>query len=124
ALQLLDSWLKLNSRLVCFGAKNGQFGGFSVPRGGNIIAIKLVHRSGYVSCSTSSVHHYSFWGCGIDFDNYLRKFVNVVITTSNNEVILPLSQFITNTHVHTAGKWAVIPGYNSMSPEIVLPFFS
>ena len=82
------------------------------------MGVKLVHLSGYVSCSTASVHHYSFWGCGSH--TYLKNHVNVVITTSSNYIILPLSQFFT----YSGGKWSEIPGYNSLSPEIILPFFS
>ncbi|KAL9968138.1 hypothetical protein ACROYT_G026472 [Oculina patagonica] len=112
-----DPWLKLNSRPVCFGAKYSQYGRFSAYDG-KIAGIKLVHQSGYVSCKTGNVYHYSFWGCGSH--THLKNHVNVVITTSSNHAILPLSQFVTQA----AGMWSEIPGYNSMSPEIALPFFS
>ncbi|KAL9986697.1 hypothetical protein ACROYT_G000876 [Oculina patagonica] len=118
--ELADSWLKLNFHAVCFGAKNSQYGSFNVPYGGKIAGFKLVRQSGYVSCTSASVHHLSFWGCGTYAP--LQNQVNVVITTSTNQIILPLSQFIQGSGA--AGKWSEIPGYNSMSPEIVLPFFS
>jgi len=50
----------------------------------------------------------------------LKNHANVVITTSSNHAILPLSQFFT----HGGGKWAALPGFNSLSPEIALPFFT
>merc|ERR1712168_1576958 len=48
----MRSW-KLQASNVCFGAKNNGFGKFSLKTEGRITAIKLVHTSGYVSCSAS-----------------------------------------------------------------------
>ena len=104
---------------MCFGAKGIQFGKFSVPSGGKLLAIKLVHLHGYVSCNTRQVYHWSFWGCGLHGGG-LKDQVDVAITTSANRLLLPPSQFITdNTY-----KWSKIPGYNSLSPELVLSVFS
>ena len=102
---------------MCFGAKGNQFGKFSVPSGGRLLAIKLVHLHGYVTCKKSKVDHWSYWGCNA-FSS-LRDQVDVAITTSTNGVILPPSQFITN-----GKKWSKIPGYNSLSPELILSVFS
>ena len=44
--------------------------------------------------------------------------MDVVITTSTNSVFLPPSQFISSST-----KWSKIPGYNSLSPELVLSVF-
>ena len=46
--------------------------------------------------------------------------INVVITNSDNQVLLPPSEFIVND----GAKWSKIPGYDSLSTELVLPFFS
>ena len=54
----------MNTRPVCFGAKNYQYGGFSTPYSGKIAAVKLVHLSGYVSCAPGNIYYLSFWGCG------------------------------------------------------------
>ncbi|KAL9960944.1 hypothetical protein ACROYT_G034452 [Oculina patagonica] len=113
-----DRWLKLNFRPVCFGTRDTQYGDFSVSYGGKIAGFTLVHLSGYVTCGKRRVSHYSFWGCG-DAGG-VKNHVNVVITTSSNHVIVPPSEFFTFGN----GKWSEIPGYNSMSPEIVLPSFS
>ena len=102
---------------MCFGAKSDQFGKFSVPSGGKLLAIKLVHLQGYVSCDTRQVYHWSFWGCGSHGN--LKGHVNVAITTSANHILLPASQFFTGS-----SKWSKIPGYNSLSPELVLSVFS
>ena len=114
----LGFWLKVNSRSVCFGARDDQFGRFSIPYGGKIAGIKLVRLSSHVTCDTSNIAYWSFWGCANH--PYVGKHVATVITKSNNEVILPLNQFFTFGH----GKWSQIPGYNSLSPEIVLSFSS
>jgi len=108
----------MNSRPVCFGAKDNTFGSFNVPYGGKIAAVKLVHLSGYVTCARSSFSYWSFWGCA----NHPARGtqVNVIITTSSNTIITPVSPFLTDH----PGKWCELPGYNSFSPEIILPRFS
>jgi len=115
----LDPWIKINTVPVCFGAKGDQFGKFSVPSGGRLLAIKLVHLYGYVTCDKNKVYHWSNWGCG-KHSGVGGDFVDVAITTSTNGLLLPPSQFI----IHSAGKWSKIPGYNSLSPELVLSVFS
>ena len=114
-----DQWMKQNTSPVCFGAKNGQFGRFYVKsRNGKLAAVRLVHLYGYVSCYTRYVSHWSYWGCG-SYRGTLGK-INVVITTSGNHVLLPPRQFI----ALAGSKWSQVPGYNSLSPELVLSFFS
>ena len=110
----------MNSSPVCFGARNHQFGRFYVPSSGKLAAIKLVHRYGYVSCDTHSTSHWSYWGCGDNPWNGINKMVDVVITNSDNHILLPPNQLIT---IDNAG-WSKIPGYNSLSPELVLSVFS
>ena len=112
-----DAWIKLNTLPVCFGAKDNKFGKFSVPSGGSLLAIKLVHVHGYVTRAKNQVYHLSYWGCGAH--SSLSDQVDVVITTSTNSVLLPPSQFIL-----TGTRWSKIPGYKSLSPELVLSVFS
>ena len=97
---------------MCFGARHNQYGRFNAPYSGNIGAVKLVHLYGYVSCNTQHRSCWSYWGCG-------NNLVVVVITTASNRIILPPSQFTTSFL-----KWSKIPGYNSLSPELVLSSFS
>ena len=102
---------------MCFGAKNNQFGKFTVPVGGRLASVKLVHFYGFVTCDTRIASSgYSYWGCSI-YHSGLKDHVAVVITTSANRVLLPSSKFM-------SGKWSKIPGYNSFPPEIVLSAFS
>lgn len=116
-----DPWIKLNTAPVCFGAKGNQFGEFSVPSGGSLLAIKLVHVHGYVTCDKNKAYHWSQWGCGAH--SSLKDHVDVVITTSTNSVLLPPSQFIGQSWLQRY-KWSRIPGYNSLSSELVLSVFS
>ncbi|XP_068691264.1 uncharacterized protein [Montipora foliosa] len=114
-----DRWRKMNFAPVCFGAKNQEFGRFSVHyvSGGKLSAVKLVHLYGYVTCDSRHVSYWSYWGCG---DYYSGDKIAVVITTATNHVLLPQSQFI----VAQGAKWSKVPGYTSVSPELELSFFN
>ena len=113
-----DRWQKQNTAPVCFGAKSGQFGRFNVKTGQKLAAVKLVHLYGYVSCDTGHVSYWSYWGCGLY--GWGRGKINVVITTINNQVLLPPHEFIANN----SAKWSKVPGYDSFSSELVLSSFS
>ena len=117
--QLSVGWRKVNKWPVCFEAKGSRFGRFYVPRG-RLAAIKLVHLYGYVSCNTRSTSHWSYWGCGDNRWNGINTQVNVVITDSSNHILLPPIQFQKISY----SKWYRVPGYNSLSPELVLHFFT
>ena len=114
-----DRWKKQNTSPVCFGTKDDQFGRFYIKSDHeNLAAVRLVPIYGYVSCDTRHVSYWSYWGCGL-YSGGLGK-INVVITNSENQVILPPSEFIVND----GAKWSRIPGYDSLSTELVLSFFS
>ena len=114
-----DQWEKQNTSPVCFGAKDDQFGRFHIKSDHkNLAAVRLVPLYGYVSCDTRHVSYWSYWGCG-SYRWGLGK-INVVITNSDNQVLLPPSEFIVND----GAKWSRIPGYDSLSTELVLSFFS
>lgn len=101
---------------MCFGTRKNQFGRFYV-RTGRLIAIKLVHRYGSVTCNINNVNStLSNWGCG-------STEVNVVVTTSRNTILLPPRKFLSKDKFRARLKWSVIPGYNSFSPRLVLRFF-
>lgn len=101
---------------MCFGTRKNQFGRFYVRRG-RLIAIKLVHRYGSVTCNINNVNStLSNWGCG-------STEVNVVVTTSRNAILLPPRKFLSKDKFRARLKWSVIPGYNSFSPRLVLRFF-
>lgn len=108
-------WIKANDLPVCFSAKGNQHGTINTPWYGKVGAVKLVHLYGFVTCHKHNADNWSFWGCGHGLNQ-----VNVVMTRSNNQIILPANQFIRNA----AGKWYKVPGYDSFSPEIILSVFS
>ena len=118
SVELSVRWRKVNTSPVCFEAKGSRFGRFYIPRG-TLAAIKLVHLYGYVSCDTRITSHWSYWGCGDNRWNGINTQVNVVITDSSNHILLPPIQFQKISNL----KWYRVPGYNSLSPELVLPFF-
>ena len=97
---------------MCSGTKGDQFGKFYVPSSGKLAALRLVHLYGYVSCHPRSYGRWSYWGCA-------SSKINIVVTNSTNHVILPAEQFISGET-----KWSKIPGYTSLSPEILLSVFS
>ena len=89
---------------MCFGAKNNTFGRFAVEFSGSINAVKLVHLNGKVSCGRA----WAKWGC---FPG--GKKLRVFITDASNTMILPRAE----------GGWYTIPGYNSISSEIIITDF-
>ena len=114
---LLGRWYKANTSPVCFGTRNSQFGKFFLPSSGKLVAIRLDHLYGFVSCNTGSNSNWSFWGCGNSRDQ-----VNVVVTNAANQIILPPNQFF-----KLASKWSrvTVPYYNAaFAPEIVFSVFS
>ena len=72
-----------------------------------------------MTCAISSISHWSFWGCGND--PLVKNHVDVTITTSSNSILFPPNVFFT---VRAFEAWSELPGYNSFSPEIILPRFS
>jgi len=111
----------MNFSPVCFGAKNQQFGRFFVNSvsGEKLASVRLVHLYGYLTCDTRIICYWSYWGCrGILF--YSVENINIVITTASNQALLPPDHFI----VDHGTKWSNLPGYTSVSPELVLSFFN
>ena len=94
----------MNLVLVCFGAKDSQFGQFQVQFGGSIKAVKLFHLYGLVTCGIGWMK----WGCTRN-----RERVNVLVTNASNSTLLPMGK--TSTYK--------LPGYHSNSTEIVFNDF-
>ncbi|XP_044180689.1 uncharacterized protein LOC122961902 [Acropora millepora] len=113
-------WI-LASPLVCFGTKGDSYGWFTAPINGSLVAVKLVHRFGYVSCQVYDGENWSFWGCGELKYKGVNRMVDTVITDDHNRILMPPTQF---EKIIGSTKWYKIPGYNSQSPEIVLSRFS
>ena len=100
----------MNESPICFGAGKKQFGSFDVPSSGTLASVKMVHVDGYVRCNRDN---WSFWGCGQNPE----LDVNVEIKDGDT-AILPSRVFLIRER---GGKESLrIPGYNSLSPELVL----
>ena len=113
-------WI-LASPLVCFGAKGDSYGWFTAPINGSLVAVKLVHRFGYVSCHVHDGTNWSFWGCGEHKYKGVNRLVDTVITDDHNRILMPPTKLRKNLG---GLKWYKIPGHNSQSPEVVLARFS
>ena len=98
-------WRKLNTAPVCFGAKNDDFGRFRIEFGGSLNAVKLVHVSGGVKCSNVWLAGTSKFGCASESS----ENIHTVITTSNDEILLPESKETVY----------ILPGNERESEEIV-----
>ena len=102
---------------MCFSAKYREFGTFHAPLSGSLAAIKLVHVYGYVTCDVSAANSWSHWGCS---KSSKEDEINVVITNSDDDLLLPPSQLMTSSET----KWSKIAGYDGSSEELVLSVFS
>ena len=78
---------------------------------GFMLAMKLVHKSGYVSCAIDGRR--SNWGCAAASTD-----IRMVVTDDKNQVIYPSPQLVANVHKYT------VPGFTSSSPELVLSNFA
>ena len=101
---LLSVEYKLQKKNVCFGARGNKFGSFKLTEAGTLNSIKLVHKSGYVSCMSGSSGN-SNWGCGGDA-------ISTVVTNGNNQLLFPRDM--------SSDGWYTLPSRNSKSMELVL----
>lgn len=101
-VSFLDVWKK-QQRNVCFGTRDDTFGTFTMKDSGVLQGIKLVHKSGYVSCAGPSGK--SNWGCG-------GQPLSTIITDDMNNILLPK-----DVDMH---GWYTIPNFTSRSTELVL----
>jgi len=98
-----DGW-KLQQSNVCFGARDNQFGAFTMKQSGTLVGIKLVHKSGFVACKSGAARK-SNWGCG-------GGPVSIAVTDDEDAMIFPDKA--------GRGGWITVLGYNSKSKDLVL----
>ncbi|XP_074618736.1 uncharacterized protein LOC141877610 [Acropora palmata] len=101
---LCEEWIKLNKNRVCFGAKNDAYGSFTIPPIGHgyLKALKLVYRSGYVTCKKTPVLR-SHWGCEVDSE------ISIFVTDNQNKVQFP-QDYSRSSYI--------LPGYHKNSTEL------
>ena len=88
-------WI-LASPLLCFGAKGNRYGWFTAPIGGNLVAVKLNHWFGYVSCHVHDGTNWSFWGCGEYKHKGPNRLIDTVTTDDHNRILMPPTQLEKN----------------------------
>ena len=98
---------------VCVGARGNSYKEV-VYNGPNTFvgAVKLVHISGYVSC-TKSIRN-SYWGCSSDLN------LAITMTDIDNRVLYPSPHLVQR---NTKTGWYQMLGYNGVSPELVFRDF-
>ena len=84
-----ENWRKVNSDPVCFGARDDNYGAFTIQEPGLIFTFKLVHNSGSISCNP----HYpeSYWSCtspAIEDANLM------IVVTYKNKTALLLAEYL------------------------------
>ena len=102
-------WLQVNPNRVCFGAKDDSYGAFTVPYDGNVVSLRLVYISGFVSCQYHTMPQGSHWGCAKE------SKLTTLVTNERNEVIFPR---------YNDRKIYSLAGYNYNSPELIFKLLS
>ena len=78
-IEISSGWQKQATN-ICYGAKGDQPAKFVMKKEGLLIGVKLVHRSGYVSCLDANPSYASRWGCH-------TTDIHTLITTTKKRVI-------------------------------------
>lgn len=94
---------KIQQRNVCFETRDNKYGTFTIKNNGLLNSIKLVHKSGSVSCRTGSGE--SNWGCG-------TNHISTVVTNARNGILFP-------DYLSKSG-WFSDPNFTSMSKSLIL----
>ena len=112
----LQTRQKFNNDPVCFGARDNQYGAFSVTKTGLVKAMKLVRRNGSINCNPSDPP--TFWSC-----SYVTLYPNdsfmTIITNSNRKALLPSQEKLQLGQCNTK-HYYVLEGVNQESPELIL----
>eukprot|EP00794_Sanderia_malayensis_P009418 gene9418-10404_t len=76
-------WTKLNCRPVCYGAKGNSYGVFLVNNNIEAYQVKLERINGRIGCAASST---GYFNCPY---RSLKKYFEVHVTDSKNQIIVP-----------------------------------
>ena len=98
---------------VCFGARDNEYGTFTLQSNGKLEAIKLVNKSGHVTCDKNNTIHQSYWGC--HQHPVVGHLVSIAVTDTSNKLIFPQG-----IHEYAQYGWMDARPQTSMSPELVL----
>ncbi|XP_022781398.1 uncharacterized protein LOC111322549 [Stylophora pistillata] len=121
-------WQRLNVTNACFSAKDKKHGSFIIPLEGFVVALKVVHTSGRVTCEKDRCHanhgqgsFYSKWGCSASHPYIGSTPLGTFITLPSKQVIFPREKFIRDKAL---SAWYALPGFDPESPFIVFHDFS
>ena len=95
---------------MCFGAKDNSYGSFQLKKQGFISAIRLVHRSGYVTCDIH-MDAASNWGCTKHGYRNIGEIM-IYVTDELDRIVLPANRKLEFFYYQ--------PGYHSNTKELVL----
>jgi hypothetical protein len=102
-LALGNAWKKATRRSICFGAGGDDFGDdryaqFQLPEDAG--AVKLVYRSGGVSCNFKGRGKYSYWGC----DQKTTSTLSTFITTATNGGRSSIADIVAPSKAHIVSQ--------------------
>ena len=83
---ILETWQRINTEPVCFGARNNRYGAFNITKSGLLKTMKLVYKPGSIKCNLSDPA--SYWGCTYQ-SSYGNNGLMTIITNVKKEAILP-----------------------------------
>ncbi|XP_044170936.1 uncharacterized protein LOC114970706 [Acropora millepora] len=115
-LLLADVWQQINNDPVCFGARDDQYGAFSVTKTGIVKAMKLVHRHGSIKCNLN--YPPTFWSCG-NVRYYANNTFMTIITNAKREALLPSVENLKTARC-SKEHYYVLEQVNQGSPELIL----
>lgn len=105
---------------MAVGSHSEQRGRFSITRDGYLITIKLVYIEGYVTRYKDKPETRSHWYANAQDTGSPLPGLGLLITDQYKTLILPERKDLSDKSQHSY----TIPGYNSMSPEIVYKNFT
>ena len=114
---VLENWQKINTKPVCFGARGDQYGAFNITKSGHLKTMKLVHKSGAVSCIPN--YDTSYWGCRSNY--YGNNSLLTIITNASKESLLPPAGDLRKANGWCFNKphFYSLSGTTHKSPELV-----
>merc|ERR1712048_385957 len=103
----------------CYSTRGKQFGTFPLNHEGFLVAIKLEHVRGHVTCNRGQADYYnSNWGCNAGGDmGITNEHIGTFITDDKNDVIFPGNSGEGMAHLGQAYYKA--PGFKGDSKELV-----
>ena len=114
---ILETWQRINTEPVCFGARNNRYGAFNITKSGLLKTMKLVRKSGSIKCNPS--HPASYWGC-TNLLFYGNNDLLTIITNATREAILPpAGKLKGNGDCNNANFFYSLNGITHTSPELV-----